>query len=78
MIVWHHRHNRHEFEQIPGDREGQGSQGCCSPWGRKEQDTTERLNNDNLFTAVLLKVVKDMKENNCPSTNYAAFIHGVL
>ena len=83
MIGWHYWHNRHEFEQIPGDREGQGSQVCRSPWGRKQQDTTKRLNNlltisDNLFTAVLLKIVKYRKKNNCPSTNYAAFIHGVL
>ena len=33
------------FEQTPGDGEGQGSLVCCSPWGRKELDTTERLNN---------------------------------
>ena len=31
----------HEFEQIPGDREGQGSMACCSPWGGKEYDMTE-------------------------------------
>ena len=35
---------RHEFEKAPGDGEGQGSQVCCSPWGQKESDTTERLN----------------------------------
>ena len=29
-----------ESEQTPGDGEGQGSQVCCSPWGRKESDTT--------------------------------------
>ena len=29
-----------EFEQIQGDSEGQGSLACCSPWGRKESDTT--------------------------------------
>ena len=39
MIGWHHRLNGHEFEQTPGDREGQGSLVCCSPWGRKESDT---------------------------------------
>ena len=33
-----------EFEQAPGDGEGQGSLECCSPWGHKESDTTERLN----------------------------------
>ena len=36
-----HQRNGHEFEQTPGDREEQGSLVCCSPWGRKESDTTE-------------------------------------
>ena len=40
--------NGHEFEQTPGDGEGQGSQACCSPWGHKELDTTERLNSSYL------------------------------
>ena len=35
----------HEFEQTPGDGEGQGSLVCYSPWGCKESDTTEQLNN---------------------------------
>ena len=35
---WHHRLNGHEFKQTPGDREGQGSLACCSPWARKESD----------------------------------------
>ena len=47
MIGWHHRLNGHEFEQAPGDGEGQGSLACCSPWGCKESDTTVRLNNGN-------------------------------
>ena len=41
---WHHRLNGHEFEQAPGDSEGQGSLACCSPWGLKELDMTEQLN----------------------------------
>ena len=44
MVGWHHQLNGHEFEQAPGDGEGQGSLVCCSPWGRKELDTTEQLN----------------------------------
>ena len=43
MVGWHHRLNGHEFEQALGDSEGQGSLVCCSPWGHKELDTTERL-----------------------------------
>ena len=40
MAGWHHRLNAHEFEQTPGDSEGQGSLACCSPWGHKELNTT--------------------------------------
>ena len=49
---WRHTHflgafrrlNGHEFEQAPGDGEGQGSLACYSPWGCKESDMTEQLN----------------------------------
>ena len=44
MVGWHHRLNGQEFEQAPGVGDGQGSLMCCGPWGRKEPDTTERLN----------------------------------
>ena len=44
----------HEFEQVPGDGEGQGSLACCIPWGRKESDTTEQLNNNNKFSIILI------------------------
>ena len=47
MVGWHHQPNGHEFGQTPGDDEAQGSLVCCSPRGRKESDTTERLNNKN-------------------------------
>ena len=46
MVGWHHRLNRHEFEQTPGDGEGQGSLAGCSLWGHKESDTTSRLNSN--------------------------------
>ena len=51
MVGWHHQLNRHEFEEALGDGEGQGRLACCSPWGHKESDTTERLNNNNKRTA---------------------------
>ena len=44
MVGWHHWLNGHEFEQVPGIGDGQGSFACCSPWGRKELDTIELLN----------------------------------
>ena len=40
IVGWHHLFNGHEFEQAPGDSEGQGSLVCCSPWGCKESDMT--------------------------------------
>ena len=48
IVGWHHWLNGHEFEQAPGNDEGQGSLGCCNPWGCKESDTTEWLNNNKL------------------------------
>ena len=47
MVGWHHRLNRHEFEQVLGDGEEQGNLACWSPWGRKKSNTTERLNHNN-------------------------------
>ena len=44
MIGWHHRLNRHKFEQVPGVCDGQGNLECCSSWGHKGSDTTEQLN----------------------------------
>ena len=44
MVGWHHQSCGHEFEQALGIGDGQGSLACCSPRGRKELDTTERLN----------------------------------
>ena len=38
MVGSYHRLNGHEFEQAPGDGEGQGSLMCCSQWGRRESD----------------------------------------
>ena len=43
MVGWHHQRNGHEFESALGVVDGQGSLACCSPWGRGESDTTERL-----------------------------------
>ena len=60
----------HEFEQAPGDGEGQGSLGCRSPWGCKESDKTEGLNNNNnkgmhreLLIVKLGLIKKDIKRD---------------
>ena len=44
MVGWHHQLNGHEFEQAPGDSEGQGNLVWCNPWGPKELEMTEWLN----------------------------------
>ena len=67
MVGWHHSLSGHEFGQTPGDGEGQGSLASCSPWGHKEPDTTERLNNEQGHTlladgSVWLFVSLDQRE----------------
>ena len=62
MGGWHHWFDGHEFEQALGVGDGQGSLSCCSPWGRKELDTTERLNWIDLmqtFNALRLETILD-------------------
>ena len=44
MVGWHHQLNGYEFEETQGVSDGQGCLACCSPWGCKESDMTEKLN----------------------------------
>ena len=44
MVGWHYQLEGHGFEWTPGVGDGQGGLVCCSSWGRKESDMTERLN----------------------------------
>ena len=81
MIGWHHQLNGHEFEQAPGVGDGQGGLACCSPWGHKELDMTERLTNNNslpilasytynLFLYSLTMKVSHESENSCKKINF--------
>ena len=45
-VGWHHRLNGHEFEQTAADGKGQARLACYCPWGCKESDMTEQLNNN--------------------------------
>ena len=45
MVGWHHRLNGHEFEQAPGDGEGQGNLACCSPWVGHDLATEQQQKN---------------------------------
>ena len=62
----------HEFEQALGDDEGQGSLACCSPWGRKELDMTQQLNNNKRNSYMMAKI----KFTTFPVTDY--MFHGQL
>ena len=65
MVGWHHQFDGHEFEQAQGDGEGQGGLACCSPWGHKELDTTEQLNNNNKKVQIQeAEIVKHMFHKN--------------
>ena len=44
IVGWYHQIDGHEFGQALGVDDGQRGLACCSPWGRKESDTTELLN----------------------------------
>ena len=46
MFGWHHQLSAHEFDQTPGDSEGEGSLVFCNPQGHKESDTTQLPNNN--------------------------------
>ena len=46
MVGMHHDLMYMSLNKLQGDGEGQGILACCSPWGRKELDTTERLNSN--------------------------------
>ena len=54
MVGWHNHLYGHEFEHAPGHSDGQGSLACCSPWGHKESDMIERLNN-NIIQYLVIK-----------------------
>ena len=41
MVDWHHQLEGPELEQALEVGNEQGSLACCSPWGRKELDTTK-------------------------------------
>ena len=58
MARWHHWLNGHEFEPALRVGDGQGDLACCSPWGRKELDTTEQLNWTELRYNLLIYLCK--------------------
>ena len=62
MVGWHHQLYGHEFEQTPGDSEGQGSLVCYNPWSHK-LDKTQRLKyNNGLFSCEGLQLAIDKSQ----------------
>ena len=79
MIGWHHRLNGHEFEQAPGDSEGQESLPCCSPWGCKESDTTERLNNNKPMGWIAIKHPRPLQNlGSCHTFPRSVCLHRII
>jgi len=69
MVGWHHWLNGHELEETPGDSEGQGSLVRCSPWGRKESDTTWWLKPiELLYNIMLVSTVESCELPMCVHT----------
>ena len=60
MLGWHRKLNGHEFEEALVVGDGRGSLACCSPWGRKKLDMTDRLNYTWIFSIQIL-VLKEKK-----------------
>ena len=52
MAGWRHRLDGHEFEQTPGVGGGRGGLACSGPWGHKESDRTQRLNNNSSLNSL--------------------------
>ena len=64
MVVWHHQLNKHEFEQILGGSEGQGSLRCGSSWGRKKSDPTSQLNNTTVVVGCFCALMVEFRSCN--------------
>ena len=69
MGVWYHRFSGHEYEQFLGDREGQESLVQYSPWGHKESDRTQQLNNTTVHFGRYSKALPMSKLFGLPQTH---------
>ena len=65
MVRWHHWLSGHESEQSLGYSERQGSLASCNPWGHKELNATERLNNNNYIIERLSSVWESWHAKSC-------------
>ena len=65
MVGWHYWLDGHKFEQVQGDGEEQGSLVYCSPWGHKELDMTEWLNNKNNLSTTISELFLMLSSSSC-------------
>ena len=70
MAGWHHWLNGHGFGWTLGVGDGQGGLACCSSWGRKESDTTERLNWTEMMFCTSTRITSFLS---CPSSALSSF-----
>ena len=71
--------NGHEFESTPGVGDGQGGLACCSPWGRKDSDTTEWMNwTDSLWVAKGWTWLSDFHFHSLCEFSAERFAHNLL
>ena len=59
IVGWHHRLNGHGFGWTLGVGDGQGGLVCCGPWGHKELDMTEQLNETDIY----MKIYDQLKQH---------------
>ena len=78
MVGWHHRLSVQEFDQTPGDGEGQGSLACCSPWGHKKSNRTGQLNNMSVQTGHPKKFLSALPKAWALLKNAISFIYGFV
>jgi len=77
MVGWHHRLNGHGFGWALGVGDGQGGLACCSPWGHKELDTTERLNCSSIPSAVISTIPSAINSSS-PSALFLSFPQSLI
>ena len=75
MVELHHQLSGHEFEQTLGVSDGQGSLSCCSPWGCKESDMTEQLNNNNNAWISLFCTLSQLGNTSCREVLLSLWSH---
>ena len=73
ILGWHHQLITNSPEQAPEDGEEQGTLTCCSPWGCKESNMTEQLNNNNSILKETQRFQESRSNVTCPGSHKSRF-----